>query len=72
MRQKHTVFVNKTFSKGENIIKLMSLNNDQFSEKFESMMEGATVQDLEKILQVRGSKKSEFPNLVKSLENKFM
>ena len=64
---KHTVFVNKTFSKGENIIKLMGFNNVHFAEKFETMMENGTLQDLEKILQVRGGKKSEFPNLVKSL-----
>jgi hypothetical protein len=49
------------------MIKLMGLKNEQFADKFESMMEGATVADLEKILQVRGNKKSEFPNLVKSL-----
>lgn len=49
------------------MIKLMGLKNEQFADKFESMMEGSTVADLEKILLVRGNKKSEFPNLVKSL-----
>ena len=67
VKLKHNTFVNKTFSKGENMIKLMGLKNEQFADKFESMMEGATVADLEKILHVRGNKKSEFPNLVKSL-----
>lgn len=33
-------------------------------------MEGGTVQDLERILQVRGSKKSDFSGLVKSIESK--
>ena len=34
-------------------------------------MDNATIEDLEKILQVRGGKKSEFSNLVKRLENKY-
>ena len=29
--QKHQTFVNKTFSKGEGIIKLMGLNNEHFT-----------------------------------------
>lgn len=33
-KQKHTTFVNKTFSKGENMIKLMGLKNEQFADKF--------------------------------------
>jgi hypothetical protein len=57
-KQKYMAFVNKTFSKGENIIKLMGFDNVHFMEKFETMMENATIQDLEKILQVRGGKKS--------------
>lgn len=33
-------------------------------------MEGAGIQELEKILQVRGGKKADFPQLVKSIEAK--
>ncbi len=33
-------------------------------------MEGGSVQDLEKILQVRGAKKGDFTSLIKSIENK--
>jgi hypothetical protein len=36
------------------------------------LMEGAGVQELEKILQVRGSKKTDFPALLKSIESKSM
>ncbi len=34
------------------------------------LMEGAGIQELEKILQVRGTKKADFPQLVKSIESK--
>lgn len=33
-------------------------------------MEGGSVQDLERILQVRGNKKGDFSGLVKSIESK--
>ena len=64
---KYVGFVNKTFSKGEKVIKTMGLNNEQFAEKFEMMMEGAGLQELDKILQVRGGKRSDFPALVRSI-----
>ena len=42
--QRYNAFVSKTFSKGENIIKLMGLNNEQFVERYEMLMEGAGIQ----------------------------
>lgn len=48
----------------------MGLNNEQFVERYEMLMEGAGIQELEKILQVRGAKKTDFPQLVKSIESK--
>ncbi len=63
-------FVNKSFSKPENIIKLMQLPDKEFAERYEMFMEGGTVQDLERILQVRGSKKNDFSALAKSVESK--
>lgn len=38
-------FVNKSFSKPENIIKLMQLPDKEFTERYEMFMEGGTVQD---------------------------
>lgn len=35
-------------------------------------MEGGSIQDLERILQVRGSKKNDFSALIKSIESKNM
>lgn len=45
----------------------MNLNNEQFADKFEALMEGASIAELEKILLVKGGKKGDFPNLLKSL-----
>jgi hypothetical protein len=39
-------------------------------ERYEMLMEGAGIQELEKILQVRGAKKADFPQLIKSIELK--
>lgn len=68
--QNYTAFVNKSFSKPENIIKLMQLPDKEFAERYEMFMEGGTVQDFEKILQVRGGKKGDFSALFKSIEAK--
>ena len=70
--QNHVTFVNKTFSKPENIIKLLQLPDKEFTERYEMFMEGGSIQDLDRILQVRGSKKADFMALVKSIESKNM
>jgi hypothetical protein len=62
--------VNKTFLKTENIIKLLTLNNDDIASKFEALVEGGTLADLDKILFVKGSKRSEVASLVKILESR--
>jgi hypothetical protein len=61
-------FVNKAFSKPENIVKLLQLPDKQFAESYERLMEGGSLQDLDRILQVRGDKKGDFAALVKNLE----
>jgi len=70
--QNHIGFVNKSFSKPENIIKLLQLPDKEFAERYEMFMEGGSPQDLERILQVRGCKKGDFASLVKSVESKNM
>lgn len=50
----------------------MQLPDKEFAERYEMFMEGGTVQDLERILQVRGSRKNDFGALVKSIEAKSM
>jgi hypothetical protein len=48
----------------------MQLPDKEFTERYEMFMEGGTIQDFEKILQVRGGKKSDFTALIKSIESK--
>lgn len=68
--ESHRALVNKTFLKTENIIKLLTLNNDDIASKFEALVEGGTLVDLDKILFVKGSKRSEVASLVKILESR--
>jgi hypothetical protein len=65
--QNYITFVNKSFSKPENIIKLMQLPDKEFAERYEMFMEGGTVQDFDRILQVRGGKRNDFTALLKSI-----
>jgi hypothetical protein len=48
----------------------MQLPDKEFTERYEMFMEGGTVQDFERILQVRGGKKNDFTSLFKSIEAK--
>jgi hypothetical protein len=66
--ESHRALVNKTFFKSENIIKLLTLNLDDIAGKFEQFIEGGTLADLDKILFVKGSKRTDVANLVKALE----
>ena len=65
--QNYMAFVNKSFLKPENIVKLMQLPDKEFAERYEIFMEGSSPNDLEKILQVRGSKKNDFSALFKAI-----
>ena len=65
--QNYINFVNKSFTKPENIVKLMQLPDKEFTERYEMFMEGGSTNDLEKILQVRGSKKNDFNGLFKAI-----
>jgi hypothetical protein len=49
---------------------LLQLPDKEFAERYEMFMEGGSVQDLERILLVRGSKKNDFTGLIKSIESK--
>ncbi len=48
----------------------MQLPDKEFAERYEMFMEGGTIQDFEKIIQVRGAKKGDFAQLAKSIEAK--
>ena len=65
--QNYINFVNKSFTKPENIVKLMQLPDKEFTERYGMFMEGGSTNDLEKILQVRGSKKNDFNGLFKAI-----
>ena len=62
-----TNFVNKTISKSENILKLLSMRQNKFVENFMTFYEDATINDLEKMLNLKGWKKTDVPTLVKAI-----
>ena len=68
--ESHRSLVNKTFLKSENVIKLLSLNLEDIAAKFETFIEDGKLADLDKILAVKGSKRSDVPGLVKLLESR--
>lgn len=58
-----TNFVNKTMLKSENILKLLAMNKDKFVENFKKFCDDTA--DVEKILALKGLKKTDVPNLFK-------
>ena len=68
--ESHRALVNKTFFKSESIIKLLPLSLEDIANKFEHMVEGGTLVDLDKILFVKGSKRTDVAGLVRALEAK--
>lgn len=68
--ESHRSLVVKTFGKSENIIKLLILNIDDLASRFELVVEGGTLADLDKILFVKGLKRNDVAALVKKLEER--
>ncbi|KAL4427569.1 hypothetical protein ABPG74_012960 [Tetrahymena malaccensis] len=62
--------VKKSFNKTKNILKLLNMPNQGFIDNFTNFFEDATVIDLEKLLLVKGIKKTEVPQLFKVVGNK--
>jgi hypothetical protein len=62
----YTNFVNKTMTKSENVLKLLGMNTDKFQETFQIFFPDATATDLDKILTLKGLKRTDVPNLVRA------
>ena len=60
-----TNFVNKTMVKSENILKLLAMNKDKFVENFRKFYEDASNPDIERIIALKGLKRSDVPSIFK-------
>lgn len=58
-----TNFVNKTMIKSENILKLLAMNKEKFAENCKKFCED--INDIDKILNLKGLKRSDVPNIFK-------
>jgi len=63
----YTNFVAKTFHKTKNILKLLAMDVKDFKENFNKFFQDAQIQDLDKLLLIKGLKRNDVPDLVKNL-----
>lgn len=56
--------VEKTFMKSENVLKLVSMTNDLFTENIGKILPDIDSAEVEKIMILKGLKKKDFPNLL--------
>ena len=61
--------VNKKMAKVENILKLLAMNNDQFMNNISNFFEDPNAPEVEKLMVIKGLKKSDYTNLFKNILN---
>ncbi len=63
----YTNFVGKTFHKTKNILKLLAMEAKDFKDNFLKFYPEASVSDLEKLIPIKGLKRSDVSDLLKIL-----